>query len=194
VIDTDSQPDDWIAITWLLARNDATVRAITVSGSSTLGCDGSMRHVLRLLALAGKTGVPVACGRPTSAAADHLFPADWLPSTQALTDVGRLPEPVDAPSARPAVDVLRAAISTSPAPVVLVALGPLTNVADLLASADPGATANIADIVVMGGAVDVAGNVGGDHAAAEWNVFVDPAAANDVLRSGAHVTLIALDA
>jgi inosine-uridine nucleoside N-ribohydrolase len=91
------------------------------------------------------------------------------------------------------VDVLSAAIAGAADPVVLVALGPLTNVADLLAS-QPNASATLADIVVMGGAVDVPGNVGGENDLAEWNLFVDPAAANDVLRSGAPVTLVALDA
>jgi len=193
VIDTDSLPDDWIAITYLLARPDVDVRAITVSGSSLLGCGDGTLHVLGLLALAERPDVPVACGRLTSASPSHWFPIDWLAEHHRWRMAAPLPQPISGVSGDGAVEVLRAAIAESDRPVVLLALGPLTNVADLLA-AHPAIRANITEIVVMGGAVDVGGNVGGDHEAAEWNFFVDPESADAVLRSGAPVTLVALDA
>ena len=52
----------------------------------------------------------------------------------------------------------------------------------------------LAEVVVMGGALDVAGNVGGASERAEWNIYVAPSAAHDVLRSGVPLRLVALDA
>jgi hypothetical protein len=102
--------------------------------------------------------------------------------------------PADEP---PAAALLAQTIAESPDPVVLLTLGPLTNVAEAFAS-HPDLIANVARIVVMGGAVDVPGNVHPDGAAAplaaEWNLYVDPSAAAAVLQSGAPVTLVGLDA
>jgi inosine-uridine nucleoside N-ribohydrolase len=75
-------------------------------------------------------------------------------------------------------------------PLTLVALGPLTNVA-LALEHDAGALRGLARVVVMGGAVDVPGNV---TPGAEFNIHVDPAAAARVLESGLPVDLIPLDA
>jgi len=85
----------------------------------------------------------------------------------------------------------------SPHPVVLIALGPLTNVAEALQAA-PGIIDNIEMIVIMGGAVDVPGNlqVPGfetDNTTAEWNIYIDPLAASIVFESGAPITLVSLD-
>ena len=76
-------------------------------------------------------------------------------------------------------------------------LGPLTNVGEALEAA-PGLVMNIEMITVMGGAVQVAGNVGAssniENEGAEWNIYVDPRAAAVVFSSGAPVTLVPLDA
>jgi pyrimidine-specific ribonucleoside hydrolase len=82
--------------------------------------------------------------------------------------------------------------------VTLLTFGPLTNVAEALQE-NPSLAGNIDMIYIMGGAVKVHGNVGAsgvgiDSKAAEWNIYVDPVAANLVLQSGAPVTLVPLDA
>jgi hypothetical protein len=88
-------------------------------------------------------------------------------------------------------------IGSSPAPATVLVLGPLTNLADALA-ADPGLIEKIERVVVMGGAVDVPGNVYPDGAseplAAEWNLYIDPEAAAAVVDSGVPITMVALDA
>jgi pyrimidine-specific ribonucleoside hydrolase len=104
-----------------------------------------------------------------------------------------LPDPVSAPHAEPAVDILRTAIAESATPVVLLTLGPLTNVSELLAS-QPDVRSGLAEVVVMGGALEVSGNVGDGSERAEWNIYVAPSAAHDVLRSGVPLRLVALDA
>jgi pyrimidine-specific ribonucleoside hydrolase len=81
--------------------------------------------------------------------------------------------------------------------VHLIALGPLTNVGQVL-EAEPGLAMNLEMITVMGGAVEVAGNVGSsssiENEVAEWNFYVDPRAAAEVFGSGAPITLVPLDA
>ncbi len=81
----------------------------------------------------------------------------------------------------------------------ILALGPLTNIAEAM-ERDPSVGAHIREIVLMGGAVRVPGNLqdGGvfhtNNSTAEWNMFIDPVAASMVFRSGVPIRLIALDA
>jgi pyrimidine-specific ribonucleoside hydrolase len=96
------------------------------------------------------------------------------------------------------VELLTAKIMAMPDKVTIITLGPLTNLAELLQSA-PEIKENIEMVYLMGGAVDVPGNVGASHAgidnaAADWNIYVDPRAAAIVLQSGAPITVIPLDA
>ena len=89
-------------------------------------------------------------------------------------------------------------VKFSPQKVKVVTLGPLTNLAEALQN-DPKLIDNIQTIVIMGGAVDVPGNITGvplsaPNRTAEFNIFLDPHAANIVLKSGAPITLVPLDA
>jgi pyrimidine-specific ribonucleoside hydrolase len=92
-----------------------------------------------------------------------------------------------------ALELITSVIESSPEPITIFAVGPLTNIAELLEQ-NPALTENIGAIYIMGGAIDAPGNVGIDDPVAEWNIYIDPSAANIVLRSGAPVTLIPLDA
>ena len=84
-------------------------------------------------------------------------------------------------------------------PVRILALGPLTNLAEALRR-EPTAANAIEEIVIMGGAIHVPGNLADgalfhtSNKTAEWNIFVDPLAARIVFRSGVPIRLIALDA
>ena len=80
-------------------------------------------------------------------------------------------------------------VKERPGELTLIALGPLTNVA-LALQREPKLAGEIAEIIVMGGAVEAAGNIT-EHA--EFNTYNDPAAAQVVFDSGAHVTLVGLD-
>lgn len=97
-----------------------------------------------------------------------------------------------------AVELLASIIQSSPDKVTLLTLGPLTNVAEALQE-NPSLAEHIEMIHIMGGPVKVRGNVGAsgvgiDNNAAQWNIYVDPVAANLVLQSGAPITLVPLDA
>ena len=78
----------------------------------------------------------------------------------------------------------------------ILTLGPLTNLADALAR-DPNLALRLESVYVMGGALFVPGNVrfGGppDNDVAEWNIYVDPTAAQAVIDAGLKVRLISLD-
>lgn len=197
VIDTDMAADDWMAILYLLQRPDVTVRAITVTGAGEAHCAPGVRHALGLSALSGYDGIPVACGRETPLQGSHAFPDSWRAGVDGLLGLA-LPEGQASASELTAVELLASAIQSSPGKITLLALGPLTNIAETLQKY-PTLVEDIDMIYIMGGAVDVGGNVGPsgvgiNNNAAEWNIYVDPYAANLVLQSGAPITLVPLDA
>jgi pyrimidine-specific ribonucleoside hydrolase len=90
---------------------------------------------------------------------------------------------------RPAVVALAELLLSSPEPVTIAAVGPLTNIA-LLLRVFPDAAARIGRLVVMGGSAARGGNV---TAAAEFNVWADPEAAQAVLTSALPTLLVGLD-
>jgi len=198
VIDTDMGADDWMAILYLLQRTDISIQAITVAGTGMGHCDPGVQHALGLVALAGYAPVPVACGRETPLIGNHAFPDSWRVAADTFMSTGlTLPEGQNPISGKTAVELLASVIQSSPEKVTVLETGPLTNLAELLQST-PSAAKNIEMIYIMSGAVHVPGNVGAsapiDNQVAEWNIYVDPHAANIVFESGVPITLVPLDA
>ena len=192
VVDTDMGPDDALALLFLVARRDVDVRAVAVSGTGLARCPAGAEHALKLLAAAGRPEIPVACGRDQPLAGFNAFPPEWRDPADAffgvpLPPVGARPDP------RGAVELLHDAITSAPRDAELVALGPLTDVAALLRRY-PSVTERLAGIHAMAGTVDAPGNIGPGHEGAEYNVWVDPVAADEVLRSDVPTTLVPLDA
>jgi purine nucleosidase/pyrimidine-specific ribonucleoside hydrolase len=185
VLDCDPGHDDMVAI--LLAAGDPRIdlRAITtVAGNGTL--EQTTRNALLTCTHAGIHDVPVAagCAGPLLGA---LRTAADVHGASAL-DGADLGEPAVAAVDTHAIELLADVLRTSPAPVTVVATGPLTNVA-LLLRRHPRLAAAIGEIVVMGGSIG-AGNV---PPLAEFNIFVDPEAAHVVFSSGLPVTMCGLD-
>ena len=184
VIDTDPGIDDAAAILLALAAPQVDVVGLTtVAGNSPLS--DTTRNALRILELAGATAVPVAAGadRPLVQAAldrsDSVHGADGLGGVVPSSPSAR---PVEAHAADFLADV------TQEAPVTLVAIGPLTNVALALAM-HPEVVERIDHILLMGGA-RLEGNV---TPAAEFNIWADPEAAARVFSSGIPLTVLPLD-
>lgn len=196
IVDTDMAPDDWLAILYLLSRSEVDVKAITVTGAGEARCPAGTRNALNLLALAGRPEIPVARGRETPLAGNHAFPTAWRDRSDGLLGLA-LPENPATASDLTAVELINQVIAASPEPVHLLALGPLTNVAEALEQ-NPALVRQLAMITVMGGAVRVPGNVGPSsdiaNDVAEWNIYADPRAAALALASGAPLTLVPLDA
>jgi pyrimidine-specific ribonucleoside hydrolase len=197
IIDTDMAHEDMHAILYLLQRPDVRVEAITVSGTGEAHCAAGVRHALGLIALHRDGEIPVACGRETPLVGNQEFPAEWRGAVDNLYGL-TLPQSTRGASDMSASELIASVVDSSADKVNIVAVGPLTNVAEAL-QADADLIGNIEMIYIMGGAVDVPGNVGVsgvgiDNEMAEWNIFVDPHAANIVLESGAPITLVPLDA
>ena len=185
IVDCDPGHDDAIAI--LLALGSAEVELVgvtTVSGNATL--DNTTRNALKILELAGRADVPVAAGadRPL-VRLRHV--AEQVHGESGL-DGPHLPEPATRPVNQHAIDFMAQALTSSAERTTIVPVGPLTNVALLLA-VHPGVADRIERIVLMGGAA-AEGNV---TPAAEFNIWADPEAARRVFESGVDVTMVGLD-
>jgi pyrimidine-specific ribonucleoside hydrolase len=197
IIDTDAGGDDLMAIAFLLSRPDIRVEAITVVNGMAHVPAGA-RNILRLLELAGRRNVPVFLGEETPSSGDAEFPAAWRQSSDELPGV-TLPDVQRAVESLPADEYLSKRLADAEHPVQVLALGPLTNLAAAFARA-PRAARILRQLVIMGGAIGVSGNLGDGGAfktvntSSEWNLYIDPAAAKTVFTSGALIRLVPLDA
>ena len=184
ILDTDPGVDDAIAILMALAWPHLELAGITtVGGNVTLA--RATRNALALLEYAGRQDVPVAKGatRPLQGRNGYSY------SFHGRTGLPRrLPQPSHGAIDTNAVDFLAHKLQSQPGQYHLVALGPLTNLAHLMAKF-PDALGQSASIVVMGGAVNNVGNVT-PHA--EFNFYSDPVAAHNVMSSGIPLTLVDL--
>ena len=194
LVDTDVAADDLVALAFLVASPQVDVRAITVSGTGEAHCAGGVDVVLRLLERLKAPPIEVACGRETPLAGDHAFPDEWRTRADAGSGIA-LPKTTRTPVAGSAVDLIdRTAAATDGLRVLT--LGPMTNLAEAIA-ARPALAHELESVYVMGGALQVPGNVafGGppDNGVAEWNIYVDPSAAQTVVDSGVSVRLVSLD-
>jgi pyrimidine-specific ribonucleoside hydrolase len=197
IIDTDMAPDDWYAILYLLAHPRMDVKAITVTGTGEAHCDPGVRNALDIAWLAGHPDVLVSCGRDTPLVGDHTFPSSWRSGVDKLLGMS-IPRGSNEASDKTAVELIVEILQSSEEKVHIVALGPLTNVAEVLIS-EPSLVDDIEMITIMGGAVNTEGNIGVtgveiDNEVSEWNIYVDPRAAAVVIASEAPITLVPLDA
>jgi inosine-uridine nucleoside N-ribohydrolase len=194
LIDTDVAPDDLVAIAFLLASPGVDIKAITVSGTGEAHCRKGVDVVLRLLERLDAPTIDVACGRETPMAGDHAFPDAWRAGVDSGSALD-LPATSRLPFAGDATQLL-SKTSADLKGLRVLTLGPLTNLADTL-ERDPDLPTRLGPVTTMGGALRVPGNVmfGGpsDNQVAEWNIYVDPTAAQTVIDSGLRVRLVSLD-
>jgi len=197
LIDTDPGIDDALALVFALASPQARIEAVSSVAGNVL-VDQATINALRILAAAGARPLPrVARGsaaplkRPLVTAAD-VHGDDGLGNLGQFVEPDgrpRYPEPADALEMRDGPDLILETADRFGEELVVVALGPLTNLALALAR-DRKVFARVGRIVVMGGAVAVPGNV---TPAAEFNFYVDPEAAAAVFDAGLPLDLVPLD-
>ncbi|HEY7092752.1 MAG TPA: nucleoside hydrolase [Ktedonobacterales bacterium] len=186
VIDTDPGIDDALALFFALAAPDVQLEAVTtVSGNVSV--DKTTRNALALLELAGRGDVPAARGADRPLLRPAVY-ADYVHGRNGVGDV-ELPQPQHSPSTLHAVEMIIQTILGALGEITLVALGPLTNLA-LAVRREPHIAEAVREVVIMGGALRVPGNV---SPAAEFNIYADPHAAQIVFSAGWPIRLVSLD-
>ncbi|MGE6180065.1 pyrimidine-specific ribonucleoside hydrolase RihA [Aeromonas salmonicida] len=185
ILDCDPGHDDAIALILALASPELKVLAVTTSAGNQTQ-EKTLNNALRILTLLGRDDIPVAAGAPKPLARELII-ADNVHGESGL-DGPTLPDPAFAPQAMTGLELMAKSLRESPEPVTLVPTGPLTNIA-LLLTAHPELKPNIARIVLMGGAA----GAGNWTPAAEFNIYVDPEAADMVFKSGIPITMCGLD-
>lgn len=185
IIDTDPGTDDAIALIAAFNSPELDVLALTtVTGNASL--EDATLNALGLLAGLNLSDIPVYVGADTPLVGEFVFAEDYHGPGGMTTP---LPEPESAPSPVPAERYIRDTARDSDGDLTIVALGPLTNVA-LAIQNEPDIMNRVKEIYVMGGAVEVGGNV---TPYAEFNIYDDPRAANVVFGSGIPIALVGLD-
>ena len=181
LIDTDTASDDAVALIMALRSRDIRVLVITTVAGN-VNVHQAARNALYTAELCG-SNVPVFVGAEKPLRREHQS-ADWFHGKDGLGDHG-YPPPKRALEKKHAVDAIISTIEANPG-LVLVTLGPLTNVA-LALQRNPSIATKVSRCVIMGGAPCCEGNV---TPAAEYNIWCDPEAARIVMRSGVPIELI----
>lgn len=204
IVDTDMAVDDWPALLYVLNQRDkANVLGVTVEGTGEAHCVPGVENALRLIHLTGRAGegIRVACGDSVPMEGVHTFPDAWRTDMDALFGI-EIPEGPQTRRAEPhAAELLQELLTEATGQVDLITLGPLTNVAQAFERYGSAVAGKVGRIYMMGGALDVPGNVivpgvtdALENRTAEWNLWVDPLAAQIVFRSGVPITMVGLDA
>jgi inosine-uridine nucleoside N-ribohydrolase len=187
IIDTDPGVDDAVAILMALAVPEIKILGLTTVGGN-VPLARTTRNALALLQAAGRSDIPVAKGASRPLRGRFKY-APQFHGPGGLSH--RLPDPSVDPVTKGAVEFLYDQVTADePGEVTVVALGPLTNIAQLFWER-PFALEQAKNIIVMGGAVNAPGNV---TPKAEFNIYSDPVAAEVVIASGLPITLVDLAA
>lgn len=192
IIDCDPGVDDAIAL--LLAISAAngceTLPRLDILGITTVAGNVPLtltqKNARKICELAGRSDLPVYAGCPRPLLRS-LATAEEVHGATGLEGVA-LPEPQMPLQPEHGVDFLIETLMSSQQAVTLATLGPLTNLAVAIVKA-PQILSRIEEVVVMGGAI-THGNI---TPSAEFNIYVDPHAAQVVFTSGVKLTLIGLD-
>ncbi len=192
LIDTDPGIDDAVAIMFAL-KAGLDVKAVTaVSGN--LQADRAGVNARKVLELMGATHIPVAQGMQTPLV--RPYPKDPFSHGDDGLANTRLPKPVTPVDPRFAPDLIVDAASEHAGELVILAIGPLTNIA-LALMKDPSLPSKVAHVYMIGGAYGLNEfafrRATGDNPVSEWNVYVDPEAAQQVLASGLNITALGLE-
>ena len=186
IIDTDPGVDDALALLAALHSPELKIHGITVVAGNVKLPVG-VRNALRLVAASKRTDVPVAAGadKPLKrklVTAENVHGADGLGGAS-------IPDTNMKPTEESAVNLIRRVVHSNAGKITIIALGPLTNIAQAL-DLDPTLAKDIKQIVLMGGALH-GGNM---TPVAEFNIYVDPEAARIVFQSGVPILMSGWDA
>ncbi len=188
IIDTDPGQDDAVAILLALASPEELDVLGIVAVAGNVGLAQNAINARKVVELSGRRDIPVYAGsvRPMRR---HLVTAEHVHGDTGLNGPD-LPEPTIPLQPQHGVDyIIETLMNAEPKTITLCTLGPLTNIAMALVK-EPRIAERIQEIVMMGGAYFEVGNI---TPAAEFNIYVDPEAADVVMRCGAPITIQPLD-
>lgn len=201
IIDSDIGWDDVMSILLMMKNKDVEIAGITVTGCGETYLEDGVAIARGLLALAGNPA-PVCAGADHPSSFDHAFPRSFRANMNDVMGLApTLPPPCTPPDPRTAVQLMLDVLDQTSTPLTIISIGGFTNIASLLTWATPAQLARIGKIAVMGGAVEqngkIPGNVAdlnnakpqwnqgplyGTNTTAEWNIFIDPLAAQTAFR------------
>ncbi len=196
IFDDDGSPDAAIALMFLLENPAVDLKALTVNpGEAHPGIFAA--NLVRALARVGHSGIPVAAGPEDPLAGTNVFPNDWRTQTDQFWGL-TLPNTTNQAEIISAAQLIVNIVNASAEPVTILATGTMTNLA-LALRQDRAIACNIREIVIMGGAIDVQGNIASDapgytNTVSEWNIWADPVAAGEVFAAGIPLHIVPLDA
>jgi purine nucleosidase len=182
IIDTDTAADDSFALLVGLLHPDSQLEAVTIV-SGNVDFEQEVENALITIEAAGRSGeVPVHLGARVPLA------RPWYEASAHGDGKGNhdFPKPRQLPSVERAADALVRIVDENPGEIDIVAIGPLTNIATAIAL-DREFPQKVRELRIMGGCDNSIGNV---TAAAEYNFYVDPEAADMVLRAGFDTTIV----
>lgn len=188
IIDTDPGQDDAVAILLALASPEELDVLGIVAVAGNVGLHYNAINARKVVELSGRRDIPVyaGCARPMRR---HLVTAEHVHGETGMNGPD-LPDPTIPLRDQHGVDyIIDTLMASEPGTITLCTLGPLTNIGMALVK-QPAIAERIAEIVMMGGAYFEVGNI---TPAAEFNIYVDPEAADVVLRSGVPITMLPLD-
>ena len=182
IIDTDTAADDSFAILVGLLHPEAKLEAITIVAGN-VDFDQQIENALITIEAAGRSGeVPVFPG------ARIPMMRTWRGANAHGDGKGNhdFPKPKQRPESERAANALVRIVNDNPGEIDIVAIGPLTNIATAI-MLDRDFPSKVRELRIMGGCDNSVGNV---TAAAEYNFYVDPEAADIVLRAGFDTTIV----
>ena len=199
IFDTDfafPPQDDAMALFFVLNSPELDVLGITtVAGNRSPNVANA--DVLKILEVTNRTRIPVYSGAAApwlhqGTAWDTTRHGGWYANEPSREPPGGFARSKKLES-RSAVDFLVGTVMANPKQVTILAIGPLTNIATAMRM-EPRFAANVKQLVIMGGAIASLPDGGGNHTpTAEFNIYVDPEAAQVVLRSGIPIVLSPLN-
>ena len=200
IVDTDMGTDDWLALSYVMSSTKANLLGVTIVGNGLAPCIEGVRNARYLLGLSPEIADrPIGCGSSWPMDGYASYPQTWRRNAaDMMGETALLPQHeasyVDGPA------LLADLLANSPKPVLILAVGSMTNIATVL-KLSPHLKKKVKAIVSMGGAIYAEGNlrVSGftdtiRNTKAEWNYYIDPVAAQIVFESGVPIKLVPLDA
>ncbi|WP_409272033.1 nucleoside hydrolase [Neobacillus sp. SCS-31] len=187
ILDIDTGIDDALAIVYLLKHPNVEVKGLT-TGFGNVSVEQATKNTLQVAELTGRPDVPVFAGASKPLLRTWNGPVVHVHGENGIGNVS-LPEPKAKAGDERASDFIVRAVNEEPGEISVITVGRLTNLAEALAK-DPSLPKKVKEVVIMGGAVKVPGNV---TPVSEANIAGDPEAANMVFEAGFPLTMVGLD-